>query len=121
MKKYISIFLILIISLFSFTGCNQSKQKFTDYSFDFFDTASTIIGYETDEETFKQNCEKIKSWLLEYHKLYDIYNKYDGINNLNTINENAGIAPVKVDQKIIDLLEFSIDLYKKTAQQPFSY
>ncbi|MBE6777134.1 MAG: FAD:protein FMN transferase [Ruminococcaceae bacterium] len=113
MKKYISIFLILIISLFSFTGCNQSKQKFTDYSFDFFDTASTIIGYETDEETFKENCEKIKSWLLEYHKLYDIYNSYDGITNLCDINKSTG-KTIKADPKIINLLQYAKELYKKT-------
>ncbi len=113
MKKYISIFLILIISLFSFTGCEQSKQKFTDYSFDFFDTASTIIGYETDEETFKENCEKIKSWLLEYHKLYDIYNSYDGITNLCDINKSTG-KTIKTDPKIINLLQYAKQLYAKT-------
>jgi thiamine biosynthesis lipoprotein len=49
--------------------------------------------------------------LKEYSDLYDIYNNYDGINNLKTINDNAGIAPVKVDQKIIDMLTLAKQFY----------
>jgi thiamine biosynthesis lipoprotein len=49
--------------------------------------------------------------LKEYHELYDIYNDYEGINNIKTINDNAGKAPVKVDQRIIDLLKFSKEAY----------
>ncbi len=113
MKNCISLFLILIISLVFFTGCEQPKEKFTDYSFDFFDTASTIIGYETDERTFKDNCVKIKSWLLEYHQLYDIYNSYNGITNLYSLNKNTGKA-TKTDPKIIDLLQYAKELYNNT-------
>ena len=57
---------------------------------------------------------QIHDELLVYHQLFDIYNDYEGIQNLKTINDSAGKAAVAVDQKIIDLLEFSIDLYKKT-------
>ena len=39
-----------------------------------------------------------------HHQLFDIYNDYDGLNNLKTVNDNAGIAPVVVDSRIIDLL-----------------
>jgi len=42
--------------------------------------------------------------LLEYHQLFDIYNEYEGISNLKTINDMAGQAPVEVDRRIIDLL-----------------
>jgi thiamine biosynthesis lipoprotein len=54
---------------------------------------------------------------LELHKLYDIYNDYNGINNIKTINDNAGIKPVKVDQKIIDLLKFAKNAYDLTSGQ----
>nr|MBP6143710.1 FAD:protein FMN transferase [Proteocatella sp.] len=52
--------------------------------------------------------------LTEYHRLYDIYTDYDGLNNIKTINDNAGIKPVKVDQKIIDMLVFSKSMYELT-------
>lgn len=34
------------------------------------------------------------------------------IHNIETINDNAGIEPVKVDQRIIDLLIFSKNMYE---------
>ncbi|MBQ3009485.1 MAG: FAD:protein FMN transferase [Oscillospiraceae bacterium] len=46
--------------------------------------------------------------------MYDIYTQYDGLNNIHTINKNAGVAPVKVDKEIIDLLEFSKEWYEKS-------
>ena len=49
--------------------------------------------------------------LKQYSDFYDIYNNYDGVNNLKTINDNAGIAPVKVDQKIIDMLNLAKQFY----------
>lgn len=49
--------------------------------------------------------------LLEYHQLYDIYNDYEGIHNLKTVNDQAGIAPVTVDARILDLLLLCRDLY----------
>ena len=51
--------------------------------------------------------------MLTYHRLYDIYNTYDGIVNLKNVNDNAGIAPVEVDQRIIDLILFSKEIYKE--------
>ena len=52
--------------------------------------------------------------LLEYHKLYDIYNDYDGITNIKTINDNAGLAPVTVDDKILGMLELAQTMYDTT-------
>ncbi len=116
MKKITSLFLILtlIILTFSVTGCSR-KEKLTDYSFDYFDTITTIIGYENDADTFKENCKKIKGWLSEYHRLYDIYTTYDGLVNLCTINRSQG-ETLKVDPKIIELLEFSKDLHSKNPK-----
>ena len=52
--------------------------------------------------------------LQHYHKLFDIYNNYDGINNIKTINDNAGIKPVTVDREILNLLDFSVNVYELT-------
>ena len=51
--------------------------------------------------------------LKAYHELYDIYNDY-GFNNIKTINDKAGVEPVKVDRRIIDLLLFSKEAYEAT-------
>lgn len=82
--------------------------------YDVFDTVTTVIGYSTSEADFDAQTEALHADLQEYNQLFDIYNDYDGVNNLKTVNDNAGIAPVKVDQKIIDLLQEGIRLYSVT-------
>lgn len=69
-----------------------------------FDTVTRIVQYTDDEEGFAETAEFIRDELEEYHQLYDIYNDYEGIANIKTVNENAGIAPVKVDRRILDLI-----------------
>lgn len=112
MKKIIC-FLLSIALIFGFSGCRNQKAKFTDYSFDYFDTVTTIVGLEENQEDFDTKCAQIKSFLQEYHKLYDIYNAYDGINNLYTVNHlvDGKHQAVKVDEKIIDLLQFAEEMY----------
>ena len=77
--------LILLASQLSLlSSCNtvKEKQKFSEYYFDYFDTVTTITGYTETEEEFKSICEEIKAELNEYHKLYNIYLRYDGMNNI---------------------------------------
>lgn len=115
MLKRIFCYIITVLVLIScFSGCNkkQGKQKFTDYSFDYFDTVTTIIGYENDKEKFDSVSKEIKELLSEYHSLYTIYNSYEK-NNLYTVNSSAN-KTVTVDKKIIDLLAFSKQMYNLT-------
>ena len=50
----------------------------------------------------------------EYHQLFDIYNEYADINNLCTLNKNAGGEAIKVDEKLIDFLVYAKSLCEKT-------
>ena len=111
MKRLISCVLCLLLVL-PFVGCKEEYQKFTDYTFDYFDTVISIIGYETNEADFKANSEKIKSKLGVYHKLYTIYSRYDDLVNIYTINEDK--TSVTVDEKITELLKFSKEMYNNT-------
>ncbi len=117
-KKYIPaivafLFVVLGIGIPLYQNTTQPEQ-YKKYYIDAFDTATQIIGYADSEDTFTKQADLINEQLIRYHKLYDIYNNYENINNLRTINSNAGKEPVKVDKEIIELLQFSIDLYKKT-------
>lgn len=107
------LFVILGIGLPILQKSTQPEQ-YKKYYIDAFDTATQIIGYADSEEEFAKQADLLNQELIRYHKLYDIYSVATGINNLKTINMNAGKEPVKVDPEIIDLLKFSIDLYKKT-------
>lgn len=111
-KKILSILLILVI-LCNLTACGTNEKKRYEASFlELFDTVTKIVGYADSEEEFTKYSQMIYDKLKEYHELYDIYNNYDGISNIKTINDNAGIQPVKVDKRIIDLLKYSKEAYK---------
>ena len=119
MKKRILMVLILIVSLSLFIGCEKktSYEKYTDSFFDTFDTITQVVAYTESKEEFEQYMETMHNRFIELHMLYDKYNNYEGVNNIKTINDNAGIAPVKVDKEIIDLLQFSIDWYEKAGKE----
>ncbi len=82
--------------------------------FDLFDTFCEVIFYATSEEGFTEEASDMQLQFEEYSKLYDIYKDYKGMNNLKTVNDNAGIQPIKVDKKIIDLLKYSKEMYEVT-------
>ena len=117
-KKYIpaiaAVLLVVLGLALTIYQKNTQPEQYKRYYIDAFDTATQIIGYAESEEVFGEQADLINEELIRYHKLYDIYNLYGSENNLKTINNNAGIAPVEVDKEIIDLLKFSIDLYEKT-------
>lgn len=99
----------LVLAIALLTGCSApvetvKKKQYQATFLTLFDTVTTIIGYGKTEEEFKEVTDQIHDELEIYHQLFDIYNDYEGVANIKTINDQAGIAPVKVDQKIIDLL-----------------
>lgn len=117
MKKWISKILIVVLAI-SLTGCVTTSPKVEKHSFSStnigFDTMIELIAYTKDEATFNQYAETVKSEFTIYNQLFDKYNNYDGINNIKTINDNAGIAPVKVDPIIIEMLHISKDYAEKS-------
>ncbi len=113
-KKFISLF-IVIISILNLSACSTPKlQRYEAQFMGLFDTVTQIIGYTSTKDEFTEYSQYIYDELKVYHELYDIYNSYDGINNLKTVNDKAGIEPVKVDKKIIDLLVFAKQKYVET-------
>ncbi len=90
-------------------------EKYTDSFFDTFDTVVVVVAYNRSQEEFDSYFNRIHQRFRELHKLYDIYHEYPGLNNIKTINDHAGIKPVKVDREIIDLILFAKELYRKTA------
>lgn len=119
MKRKISLTLIILVLLTSISACSDKKiyNKYSYAFFDTFDTVTQIIGYTESQKEFDQYAESINDRFIELHKLFDKYNNYDGINNIKTINENAGKEPVKVEQEIIDLILFSKKMYADTNQK----
>ena len=111
------IFALLLVCLLLAACSPQPKEKkIYDATFlDLFDTVTILRGYADSEEEFRAAAQKIHDELLEYHQLFDIYQDYEGLNNLKTVNDQAGIAPVCVDSRIIDLLTDCRDYYELTG------
>ncbi len=100
---------LLLVSML-LTGCasgekTPEKKQYNASFLTLFDTVTTIVGKADSEASFRTTSQAIHDELLQYHQLFDIYNDYEGIHNLKTVNDNAGIAPVKVDPRLIALLK----------------
>ena len=101
----------LLLTCLLLSGCTGQKQPETpelkQYTATFlgvFDTVTQITGKAESEEAFREKAQAVHNELEKYHQFFDIYNDYEGITNLKTVNNSAGIAPVVVDRAIIDLL-----------------
>ncbi len=83
--------------------------------FDLFDTVSYIYSYKGDgEEEFLENADEAYYTLLRFHRLFDIYHEYEGINNLCTINSNPGVE-IEVDDEIIEFLDYARKMSEVTG------
>ncbi|MEG1984415.1 MAG: FAD:protein FMN transferase [Oscillospiraceae bacterium] len=114
MKKKLLAAVTVLTLLLGLTACSPQKTEVKKREASFltlFDTVTTVVGYAESDESFKQIVQSLHDDLQSYHQLFDIYNEYDGVNNIKSINDNAGIKPVKVDKRIIDLLSFAKEVY----------
>jgi len=115
--KKLLLITVIVFSLLVSSCSVKNNSEYTKYSYEFlgtFDTVVQIMGYARNSDEFEKMAEICQERFVELNKLFDIYNDYDGINNIKTINDNAGIKPVEVQQEIIDLINFSKEWYKKT-------
>lgn len=114
MKK---IFCAVLTAVIVLTCCSCShftfnkKERYQTSFLDLFDTYSTIIAYDTSQAAFDAHYEQFYNRLQEYDRLFDIYKSYDGMVNLYTLNQQAKDAPVQVDGRIIDLLDYCRYVY----------
>ena len=100
------------------SGCSlpakEEQKQYTATFLDLFDTVTTVIGRAESEAAFREKAQAIHDALQAYHRLFDIYNDYEGVANLKTVNENAGKQPVKVDKAVIELLKDCKEYYRLT-------
>ena len=124
MKKKIKISAVLLTLLIVvvLSSCGKpetepTKEMFSKYSFEYFDTVTTIKGYAESEEAFDEIANGMLDELKEYHRLFTIYLSYEGLNNLRTVNQLTGgeHLTVTVDRRIIDLLLYAKEMYRLTG------
>ncbi len=114
--RCISIILLLAMVL---SGCaskesDSSEPKGKSY-FTYFDTVTYVFSYAGDStERFDERSAEVSALLGNYHRLFDIYHEYSEVNNLCTVNKNAGGEPVKADPILIEFLLYARDLCEMT-------
>ena len=91
-----------------------SLEKHTEKIYEYFDTITTFMAYTNDEEDFNHYTDVLNEELKKYHELFNSYDRFEGVNNFLTINENAGKEPVEVDPSIIELIKYSKEMYDLT-------
>lgn len=110
---------VLLLLLLLLAGCSgkpgtgTGMKSYQASYLELFDTVTYIKGYAPDQESFTRTAEKFHDEMLVYHRLYDIYNEYDGVINICYINAHPG-ERIRVDRRIMDLLVFSREMAVKT-------
>ena len=89
-------------------GVYSNYRRYTYDIIGLFNTVISIVGYCESQSEFDRYVQMAETRFTELHEMYDIYNTYEGLNNMFTINQAAGGDAVKVDREIIDLLEFCL-------------
>lgn len=111
-KSIIILFLFLSLFIIFLVRREKNYRKYKYHFFGTFDTiVETVVCARNDMEAEKYN-NYIEKKFIELHKLFDKYHSYDGINNVYTINKNAGKSPVRVSDELFNLIETSIELNK---------
>jgi thiamine biosynthesis lipoprotein len=115
-RKLLLLLMGFVMITATIMGCAQKPQysKYRSEFMDTFDTDVIVMAYAQSDAQFNELSNIVHDEFLKMHQLCDIYHDYDGINNIKTINDNAGVKPVKVDSHIIELIKLSKEWYKKT-------
>ena len=112
--------LILTLSLL-ISACAKAPDRYSNVAINlgFNDAPVTFVAYTTSQAEFDKYFEQLKEDLMFLGQLFDRYNDYPNLNNLKTINDNAGIKAIEVDQNLIDLLVFARD-WSTLSQNSFN-
>lgn len=122
MKKIIAALLgMLLPAVLLLSGCSrQAAPVYTKYQAQFFgafDTVIQLVGYTETRDEFDLYADYAETRFVELSHLFDRFYRYDGVNNIKSVNDNAGRAPVRVDPLIIELIELCQEWYTETDGQ----
>ena len=113
-KRICAAFSALIV-LLALPSCGKSKKRYSVTYADTFDTVTEFSAYCDSKEQFDQACAALHGELLRLHRIFDIYNEYEGMNNAAAVNRLAGSEPVDAPEELISLLGICKTFYGKSG------
>lgn len=115
-KKMVSLICCVLCLLFS--GCGPSGyERYRGEFFGTFDTVVSLVGYVHREKDFDRYLGYAQERFQYFHQLFDRYELYEDVVNIKTVNDNAGIAPVKVSEDLFAFLEYCMQWCEKSGGQ----
>lgn len=107
---------VLLCAVLSSCTPQPPKTKYSTHSMEWFDTVITITGYADSQQAFDEVANGALEQFAQYHRLYSIYHRFEGTENLCTVNDvtDGAHRTVTVDRRIIDLLLYAKEMYVLT-------
>ncbi len=111
--KYVTILLLCICSPLVFVGCNSKPEEPVSRE-------TYLMGTIINIKAYGKNADKAVQASVD--KISDIENKMSlniSTSEVNKINKNAGIAPVKVSKNTFDVVKASL-IYSEKVKVPLT-
>lgn len=101
--------ILLVISILYFIN---HKAVVSTHSMTFSDLFDTVISFncESTEKDFDKYLNTVQTKYKYYNDLFDQYNEYEGVNNVYTLNKEAYLHPVTVDDDLIECLQIAFEI-----------
>ena len=120
-KKIVALAVALVLLLPSLVSCDNGsfvgfRQPREVTYYQYFDTVINLSSVRMTKKEFEGHIAAAEERIKEYHRLFDIYYEYSGIQNLCTLNRAAGKGePTKLSDSLFSFLESAVELYGVTG------
>lgn len=109
---------VILIMLFTLTSCGS----YASYAYNLvraFETESRVVFLEKrvfhSDKPYKETIKKLNDELTSLDNKFNVQDRKDGVlTDLMKVNNNAGIAPVKVDKEVIDVIKLALEVGEET-------
>jgi len=102
------------------TSASKTPDGYGKFTYEFtgtFDTVIQFIGYARDEDEFVRLTQIGEKRFRELHQLYDAYSSYPGVNNVKTINDQAGRNSVQVQTDLLNLISRCLEWHRTVSDK----
>ncbi|MBR5746539.1 MAG: FAD:protein FMN transferase [Clostridia bacterium] len=112
MKRVFSAVLCALLVSVCLCACSGGKTRYNAVYTDVFDTVTEFTAYCDSQEEFDKAANAMHEELLRLHKLFDIYNGYEDVENVFTMNVRTYTSLEPTAPEIVTLVELGREYYE---------